>query len=283
MLTIAPHPLLDLRAFVTTFARPLGESPSPPGVLSLLAEGAVAPLHSSETVREAGRAVPARRVQADRTRQAGVEYLLKAVRDGLLAPSTWPSTFVTSSPSTAVCQSASWTSTEREDRCTSTSPRQEPPMSSTPRARRSTWRASCASSMPRDHARTRSRTPSAPRRRRKRDARCRWFGGRRPWRVVRKRPLPGIATCWSDREQERKRSDSGSPAVCPRLQLCPTLVRRTARVRSCDGSGAGPASSPGRNAFHPRKGKPRESVGRKATDLGEVVSCGGCAAEGVDW
>ncbi len=87
MLTIVPHPLLDLRAFVTTFARPLGESPSPPEVLSLLAEGAAAPLHSDETVREAVRTLLRQGgfKPTGRSKPAS-EYLLKAVRDGLLAP-----------------------------------------------------------------------------------------------------------------------------------------------------------------------------------------------------
>lgn len=33
-LTVAPHPLLDLCAFVTTFPRALGELPSPPELLA---------------------------------------------------------------------------------------------------------------------------------------------------------------------------------------------------------------------------------------------------------
>ena len=57
MLTLDPHPLLDLRAFVTTFPRPLGESPSPPELRALLAADAAAPLHSDDGVREAARAL----------------------------------------------------------------------------------------------------------------------------------------------------------------------------------------------------------------------------------
>ena len=34
---IEPHPLLDLRAFVTHFSRPLGDLPSPPELQALLA------------------------------------------------------------------------------------------------------------------------------------------------------------------------------------------------------------------------------------------------------
>ncbi len=87
MLTVAPHPLLDLRAFVTVFPRPLGEMPSPPELTALLAESATAPLTSSDEVRDAVR---------DLLRHGGFkptgrskpasEYLLKAVREKLLAP-----------------------------------------------------------------------------------------------------------------------------------------------------------------------------------------------------
>jgi len=87
MLTIDPHPLLDLRAFVTTFARPLGESPSPPEVTALLAEGAAAPLHSDDTVRESVRALLRQSgfKPTGRSKPAS-EYLLKAVRERLLSP-----------------------------------------------------------------------------------------------------------------------------------------------------------------------------------------------------
>src|SRR5262249_24887637 len=49
------HPLLDLRAFVTTSPQPLGELSSPPSLLALLALDAPAPLHSDDAVREAVR------------------------------------------------------------------------------------------------------------------------------------------------------------------------------------------------------------------------------------
>src|SRR5581483_11885088 len=86
MLTIDPHPLLDLRAFVTTFPRPLGELPSPPELLALLSLDAPAPLKSDDRVRETVRQL---------LRQAGFrptgrskpasEYLIKAVGEGRLA------------------------------------------------------------------------------------------------------------------------------------------------------------------------------------------------------
>src|SRR5262245_38786006 len=85
MLTVAPHPLLDLRAFTTTFPRPLGEMPSPPELQAPLALDAATPVHSAHAGREAVR---------DLLRHGGFkptgrskpasEYLLKAVRDGLL-------------------------------------------------------------------------------------------------------------------------------------------------------------------------------------------------------
>jgi DNA/RNA-binding domain of Phe-tRNA-synthetase-like protein len=86
MLTVDPHPLLDLRAFVTHFLRPLGQMPSPPELQALLSLDAPAPLHSDDNVREkvrqllrhggfkpTGRSKPA------------AEYLIKAVGEGRLA------------------------------------------------------------------------------------------------------------------------------------------------------------------------------------------------------
>jgi DNA/RNA-binding domain of Phe-tRNA-synthetase-like protein len=87
MFTIDPHPLLDLRAFVTEFPRPLGESPTPPELFALLAEGAAAPLRSDDAVREAVRALLRHGgfKPTGRSKPAS-EYLLKAVRDQLLSP-----------------------------------------------------------------------------------------------------------------------------------------------------------------------------------------------------
>jgi DNA/RNA-binding domain of Phe-tRNA-synthetase-like protein len=87
MLTIDPHPLLDLRAFVTVFPRPLGAMPSPPELLSLLATDAAAPLQSDDAVREAVRALLRHGgfKPTGRSKPAA-EYLLKAVREKLLAP-----------------------------------------------------------------------------------------------------------------------------------------------------------------------------------------------------
>jgi DNA/RNA-binding domain of Phe-tRNA-synthetase-like protein len=86
MLTIDPHPLLDLRAFVTEFAKPLGETPSPPELLAWLKPDAVAPLQSDDSVRESVRALLRHGgfKPTGRSKPAS-EYLLKAVREGGLS------------------------------------------------------------------------------------------------------------------------------------------------------------------------------------------------------
>jgi DNA/RNA-binding domain of Phe-tRNA-synthetase-like protein len=86
MLTIDPHPLLELRGFVTLFPRPLGEMPSPAELRALLNPVAPAPVHSDDAIREAVRKL---------LRQGGFrptgrskpasEYLLKAGREGSLS------------------------------------------------------------------------------------------------------------------------------------------------------------------------------------------------------
>jgi DNA/RNA-binding domain of Phe-tRNA-synthetase-like protein len=87
MLTVDPHPLLDLRAFATTFPRPLGELTSPPEVLALFDLEAPVPLHSDDAVREAVRALLRHGgfKPTGRSKPAS-EYLVKAVRDRLLTP-----------------------------------------------------------------------------------------------------------------------------------------------------------------------------------------------------
>jgi DNA/RNA-binding domain of Phe-tRNA-synthetase-like protein len=86
MLTVDAHPLLDLRAFVTEFPRPLGEMPSPPELQALLRLDAPAPLRSDDAVREAVRALLRHGgfKPTGRSKPAA-EYLIKAVRDGLLS------------------------------------------------------------------------------------------------------------------------------------------------------------------------------------------------------
>jgi DNA/RNA-binding domain of Phe-tRNA-synthetase-like protein len=85
MLTLDPHPLLDLRAFVTTFPRPQGEMPSPPELRGLLALEAAAPLSSDDNVRECVRALLRQGgfKPTGRSKPAS-EYLLKAVRESQL-------------------------------------------------------------------------------------------------------------------------------------------------------------------------------------------------------
>ena|SRR6516164_5674929 len=85
MLTVDPHPLLDVRAFVTGFPGPLGEMQSPPELIALLSLTAPAPVRSDDSVREAVR---------DLLRQGGFkptgrskpasEYLLRAVGENKL-------------------------------------------------------------------------------------------------------------------------------------------------------------------------------------------------------
>jgi DNA/RNA-binding domain of Phe-tRNA-synthetase-like protein len=86
MLSVAPHPLLDLCAFTTTFPRPLGELPSPPQLVELLNPDSPAPLSSDDTVREAIRALLRQGgfKPTGRSKPAS-EYLIKAVREGHLS------------------------------------------------------------------------------------------------------------------------------------------------------------------------------------------------------
>jgi DNA/RNA-binding domain of Phe-tRNA-synthetase-like protein len=80
------HPLLDLRAFTTTFPRPLGEMPTPPEVMALLSFQADSPFKSDDAVREAVRALLRHGgfKPAGRSKPAS-EYLVRAVSDGSLA------------------------------------------------------------------------------------------------------------------------------------------------------------------------------------------------------
>jgi DNA/RNA-binding domain of Phe-tRNA-synthetase-like protein len=85
VLTIDPHPLLDLRAFISHFARPLGELPAPAEVLALLSAQADAPLRSNDVVREAVRQL----LRHGGFRPTGrskpaAEYLLRAAAEGRL-------------------------------------------------------------------------------------------------------------------------------------------------------------------------------------------------------
>lgn len=86
MLTIEPHPLLDLGAFVTTFPAPLKEMPATEKLCALLKLAAPAPLRSDDKVREAVRALLRHGgfKPTGRSKPAS-EYLLKAVQEGMLS------------------------------------------------------------------------------------------------------------------------------------------------------------------------------------------------------
>jgi DNA/RNA-binding domain of Phe-tRNA-synthetase-like protein len=84
-ITVAPHPLLLARGFITSFATALSQLPSPPWLLKLLSLDAAAPLRSDDQVRSeirdllrhggykpTGRGKPA------------AEYLIKAASEGSL-------------------------------------------------------------------------------------------------------------------------------------------------------------------------------------------------------
>ena len=86
MLTLDPHPLLELSAFVTRFPRSLGDMPSSPELRALLALDAPAPLSSDDGLREAVRALLRHGgfKPTGRSKPAS-EYLLRAVRDNVLS------------------------------------------------------------------------------------------------------------------------------------------------------------------------------------------------------
>lgn len=85
MLTVDPHPLLEIAAFTTTFPAPLGETRPGEAILGLLAPGAAAKLRSDDAVRSAVR---------DLLRHGGYkptgrgkpasEYLIRAASEGAL-------------------------------------------------------------------------------------------------------------------------------------------------------------------------------------------------------
>ena len=85
-MTIEPHPLLDARAFTTSFTIPLGQTPTPSGVFALLSLQAEAPVKCDDVTREAVRALLRHSgfKPAGRSKPAS-EYLLRAVGDGALS------------------------------------------------------------------------------------------------------------------------------------------------------------------------------------------------------
>jgi len=86
MLTLDPHPLLELNTFVTAFPRPLGDMSSSPDLRALLTLDAAAPLSRDDSVREAVRALLRHGgfKPTGRSKPAS-EYLLRAVGDSVLS------------------------------------------------------------------------------------------------------------------------------------------------------------------------------------------------------
>lgn len=88
MLSVDPHPLLDLRAFVTRFPVPLAELPAAPELAAGLSLGTSTPLPpADDAVRAAVRDLLRKGgfKPTGRSKPAS-EYLLKAATDGTLAP-----------------------------------------------------------------------------------------------------------------------------------------------------------------------------------------------------
>src|SRR5262249_46884298 len=85
-LSIDPHPLIDLFAFVTFYPKPLGEMVSPAGIKALLSTSAPAPIQSNEQVRELVRELLRHGgfKPAGRSKPAS-EYLIRAATEGKLA------------------------------------------------------------------------------------------------------------------------------------------------------------------------------------------------------
>ena len=87
MLTVEPHPLLDLHAFVATLPRPIGELATPPELRELLVLDAAAPLRGNEQVRDAIRALLRHGgFKPSGRSKPSSEYLIRAAGDGSLAP-----------------------------------------------------------------------------------------------------------------------------------------------------------------------------------------------------
>ncbi len=86
MLAVEPHPLLDLRAFITVFPGPLGDIACSPELLDFLSLDAPAPMQSSDEVRAAVRDLLRRGgfKPTGRSKPAS-EYLIKAAAQGALS------------------------------------------------------------------------------------------------------------------------------------------------------------------------------------------------------
>jgi DNA/RNA-binding domain of Phe-tRNA-synthetase-like protein len=85
VIAIAPHPLLEVGAFVTKLPKPLREVLSPPWLQALLAAGAAAPVASSDEVRDVVRALLRRGGYKPTGRgKPASEYLARAAQEGTL-------------------------------------------------------------------------------------------------------------------------------------------------------------------------------------------------------
>src|SRR5262245_47798723 len=86
MLSLEPHPLLELAAFVSDFPRPLGEMTTPAALLALFRPDAAAPLSADDRVRKIVRDLLRKGgfKPSGRSKPAS-EYLLEASRDATLS------------------------------------------------------------------------------------------------------------------------------------------------------------------------------------------------------
>ena len=86
MLTIDPHPLLDLRAFEASLPAPLGELSSPPELAALLRPDARAHMQADDAVRAAVRDLLRRGGYKPTGRgKPASEYLVRAASEGALS------------------------------------------------------------------------------------------------------------------------------------------------------------------------------------------------------
>jgi DNA/RNA-binding domain of Phe-tRNA-synthetase-like protein len=87
MLTVEPHPLLEVAAFVAAFPAPLGELPASPELRRLLSLEAAAPLCADDAIRAAVRDLLRRGGYKPTGRgKPASEYLVRAAGDGSLGP-----------------------------------------------------------------------------------------------------------------------------------------------------------------------------------------------------
>ena len=85
MLSVDPHPLLEVGAFVTELPAPLGELSSPDWLLALLGRDGAAPMQSSEAIRQQMRDVLRHGGYKPTGRgKPASEYLVRAAEEGRL-------------------------------------------------------------------------------------------------------------------------------------------------------------------------------------------------------